>query len=844
MKKRRMGRRKTALLSALAVFFGIVPARAALAQSVAETAEAIGKARVPTRILFITAHPDDEASALLSYLSHGLDADVALMTLTRGQGGQNAIGPEQGEELGILRTSELLAASQHNGVTQYFSRVSDFGFSKSAEQTMKIWGDVPLEDMVRVIRTFRPDIVINGWGGVHTGHGQHQASGILTPKAVTMAADPSAYRDQFAEGLVTWKVTHVLDVRRSEQKNGFRVPLEQVSAIWGKNYNQFGRESLVYHRSQGVTAFLGAPYLRMALYLIVEEGTGEEKKIGPRDLAEDLASLGGGNAAMRTSLIEADNFLKSAQEAALQLNWDASAKALADAGTRIAKLETDAKAAGDSNLKWELGQVHQRIDKALADACALHIEARSDRNEVVAGSAFNVNTVVTARRTQGLTIHGTSVSAPSGWNVAAKSSNDANEAPVEGTFVVGIPASATAKETPVDEVLPFPAPLVYARVDAALNDYSFSAAEPVVSVQATSTSVDTYPLTLVPAVTLTMEPRQIVQPEARTGQTIDLLARVRYHAEKPVKVEVGVDVPSGWSVAPVAPLSFEAAGDQLVRFAITPPQKVGAGNYKLEAYAKLGDQRYSVSVEPLASLPTRTVTEKPEATVHIFDLKILADLQVGYIAAANDMIPASLNQLGISVHLLSEVDLAFGDLSHFDAVVVGIRAYELREDLLRANPRLLDYVKNGGTLVVQYQKNFTWNKALPAPYPARMSDATLRTTNPEAPVAFLAPDNPLLNYPNRITPEDFNGWIQERGLYYWATFDSRYQPVLGLTDPGEDQDNGALVYAKVGQGVYVYTGLSFFRELPAGVPGAYRLFVNLLSQRKNSAGGTKNTSHQ
>ena len=161
----------------------------------AETAEAIGKARVPTRILFITAHPDDEASALLSYLSHGLDADVALMTLTRGQGGQNAIGPEQGEELGILRTSELLAASQHNGVTQYFSRVSDFGFSKSAEQTMKIWGDVPLEDMVRVIRTFRPDIVINGWGGVHSGHGQHQASGILTPKAVTMAADPSAYRE-------------------------------------------------------------------------------------------------------------------------------------------------------------------------------------------------------------------------------------------------------------------------------------------------------------------------------------------------------------------------------------------------------------------------------------------------------------------------------------------------------------------------------------------------------------------------------------------------------------------------------------------------------------------------
>lgn len=819
---------------ALAVICAAWPVQA---QSVAETAEAIGKARVSTRILFVTAHPDDEASALLSYLSHGLGADVALMTLTRGQGGQNAIGPEQGEELGILRTSELLAASQHNGVTQYFSRAPDFGFSKSAEQTMKIWGDVPLEDMVRVIRTFRPDIVINGWGGVHSGHGQHQASGILTPKAVALAAEPSVFPDQFKQGLVTWKVSWVLDVKRSEQKDGFRVPLEQISAIWGKSYNEFGRESLVFHRSQGVTAFLGAPYLRMPLYLVVEEGSGETKRIGPRDLAEDLAFLAGDNAALRKSLTEVDHSLSTAQEAALRLDWDSMAKSLADGGSQISELEKSApkQAASNLNLRWELAQVRQRIDRALADACAVHIEARADMNEIVAGHSFHVNTNVTLRRSSSVTFHEINLVAPAGWNVVSKSSNDANEAPVMGSIVVSVPEDGAARTNPGDVILPFAPPLVMARADLAVGDYSFAAFEPVVSVQTTSTSVDTYPLTVVPAVTLTMEPRQIVQPEARAGEPIELLARVRHHGEGAVKVEVGVDAPGGWSVSAVPALSFEAAGDQLVQFAITPPRKIATGNYSLQAFAKAGGKRYSVSVEPLPSLPTRMTSETPKATVHIFDLKIPAALQIGYIAAANDTIPESLGQLGIGVRLLSEVDLAFGDLSRFDAIVVGIRAYELREDLLRANSRLIDYVENGGTLVVQYEKNFTWNRVLPAPFPARMSDVTLRTTNPESPVAFLAPGNPLLNYPNKITPDDFKGWVQERGLYYWATFDNRYQPVLGLTDPGEDQDNGALVYAKVGNGVYIYTGLSFFRELPAGVPGAYRLFVNLISQRKNSA---------
>ncbi len=214
-----------------------------------------------------------------------------------------------------------------------------------------------------------------------------------------------------------------------------------------------------------------------------------------------------------------------------------------------------------------------------------------------------------------------------------------------------------------------------------------------------------------------------------------------------------------------------------------------------------------------------------------------AGLRIGYIAADNDTLPEILRQIGIRVDLLDDVTLAFGELDQYDAITVGIRAYELRSDLIRSNARLLEYVKRGGTLLVQYQRDFAWNKELPAPFPATMPDSTSRVTDASSPVKFLAPDNPLLNFPNKVTLADFEGWVQERGLYFWGTFDSKYTPVLGFQDPNEPEANGALLYARDGKGVYIYTGISFFRELPAGVPGAYRLFVNLLSQtqRERSA---------
>jgi hypothetical protein len=365
-----------------------------------------------------------------------------------------------------------------------------------------------------------------------------------------------------------------------------------------------------------------------------------------------------------------------------------------------------------------------------------------------------------------------------------------------------------------------------------IDGYSFAVPRTVDSMKATTTGIDTYPLELVPAVTLTPDPQQIMVPAERASRTLTLLTRVRYHGTKPAKVSVGLHAPKGWELQPIAPLDFSGPGDQLIRFSVTPSANVAAGAYPLHPFAQLDGQKFTTSLEPIPSLPTRDWSEPADVTVHVLNLAVPAHLRVGYVAASNDPIPDTLRQIGIQVDLLDEVALAFEDLSRYDAIVVGIRAYDLRPDLMRSNRRLLDYVQQGGSLIVQYQRDPQWVSAMP--YTATMPSQTSRVTDANSPVHFLAPDNPLLNSPNKITLADFEGWDQERGLYFLGTFDSHYQPVLGLTDPGEPETNGSLVYAHYGKGIYIYTGLSFFRELPAGVPGAYRLFVNLLSQTQHA----------
>jgi hypothetical protein len=355
----------------------------------------------------------------------------------------------------------------------------------------------------------------------------------------------------------------------------------------------------------------------------------------------------------------------------------------------------------------------------------------------------------------------------------------------------------------------------------------------VTFLSAATAHAERVPVRTVPAYTLAVEPKQEIEKLAANHQPFDVFLRVHSYSQKAATVSVGLDVPAGWKSSGPVDVSFAGEGDRYAKITLTPPTKLAAGHYTITAYAKRGEEKFTTSIEPLVSMPTLTWEEPAQTLVHAFDIKVPENLRVGYISAESEPVPDALKMLGIQVEMLDANALNFGDLSKYDAIVVGVRAYELRSELPGANQRLLDYVQNGGTLVVQYQRDFAWDGKNYAPYPAKIAnkqgDPLPRITDENSPVKFLKPDDPLLNTPNKITQDDFKGWVRERGLYFWSEYDSRYTPLLAMNDPGEKDLDGALLYTKLGKGTYIYTGIAFFRQLPEGVPGAYRLFVNLLA---------------
>ncbi len=810
----------------------------------AETIEAIDSARVSTRILYITAHPDDESATLLTYLARGLHADVALLTLTRGEGGQNALGPEQAPQFGLIRTQELLAATRGYGVKLFFTRAPDFGYSKTPEETMKVWGDAVLGDMVRVIRTLRPNIVINGWGGVHGGHGHHQTSGLWTPRAVQLAADPKAFPEQIVEGLQPWgsdmNPVAVLDTERGGGTAGSALPVDDISPLWGKSYREIALDAFVNHRSQGIAGFLGSPFLRRPLTLIAEGGTKFEPAILDKPLHEIAGDSEGEGcrygAAFCPGLREAEGRIAEAREAALHLEWKKSAESLAAAGQNVESLFHRAHWRGTEPLLQDLRNAQAKINRALALTAGLEVTARADKSELVAGESFQVSASARCRKESGCSPGELRIDLPKEMQESRREGDPGKG--YQFTVHVGPPVPPSATQQALlpgldnrnwERLLPEPRPLVFVNQAITIAGYSFEVSEPVIHIQASSTRVDRVLPRIVPAYTLAVEPKRAVEVPGNPRKPFDILLRLHSYATLPTKINVSLDVPEGWSSSAPQTLEFAGEGDKYARFTVTLPEKFAPGTYKIGAYAQRGDEGFANSLEPLPSLPAQLWSEPAECRVHAFDVSVPENLRVGYITAENEPIPEALARLGIRVEMLDAAALAFGDLSKFDAIVVGVRAYELRSDLASANQRLLDYVKNGGTLVVQYNRNFVWDRVKPSPYPATMGNDTLRITDETAAVTFLKPDDPLLNRPNKITQDDFQGWVQERGLYFWDKFDEHYTPLLAMHDPGELDLTGGLVYARYGKGTYIFTGLAFFRQLPEGVPGAYRLFVNLLS---------------
>jgi LmbE family N-acetylglucosaminyl deacetylase len=821
-------------------------------QSLPEVIEAIEKARVTTRILYVTAHPDDEPGAVLSYLARGLHADVALLSLTRGEGGQNALGPEQAPQLGVLRTEELMNATRVYGTRLFFTRAADFGYTKTSDEALKVWGDQTLEDMVRVIRTFRPHVIINSWGGVRGGHGQHVASGLLTPQAYAMAADAKAFPKLADEGLQPWKAEALLQLSRgSAPADGFSIPVSEISPLWGKSWGEIGVEGYLNHRTQGVGGVRSSPFFRRPVTLVAVDGA----KLDALLLAAPLTSLAGRFAGLEDLLLQGlkdvDDSLGKAEKAAQKVDWTEVALHLSRAGRDLHALQRDVQKQESKIVERaikELEEIEVRIKAAMVAAMGLRMEATAGRGEIVKGEPFAVAVQWRRRMEPALFLEEPRLEEPAGWvqevlTEKAVGSVNLRAAPTKQVEIEKDEAKERQNHRIADSIFPWPEPLATVSIFGMVHAYRFIYEVPVTATRVTSVSAETRPLLLVPAVTLTVEPKEIVvvrggnqKSEIRNQKQIEreIVVRVRHYATATEKITVGIEVPAGWS-APSPngagqTVEFTGAGDQLVRFTVRPPAKIAAGKYELKAYAKRADgEEFRTSLEPLPTLPTRMWSEPAVARVHVMDVTVPKNLRVGYVTAENDLIPQALREIGVHVELLDEAALAFGELSKYDAICIGIRAYELRSDLARANQRLLDYAAAGGTLVVQYQREGVWNQLKPAPYAATIGNG-LRTTDENSPVRILEPLHPLLNFPNVIRIEDYSGWVQERGLYYWGTFDAKYTPVLAMKDPGEQEALGALVYAKHGKGVYIYTGLSFFRQLPEGVPGAYRLFVNLLSQ--------------
>jgi LmbE family N-acetylglucosaminyl deacetylase len=844
-----------------------------------ETVEAIENARVTTRILYITAHPDDESAAVLTYLARGLHADVALLSLTRGEGGQNDLGPEQAPQLGLIRSQELLAATRGYGVKLFFTRAKDFGYSKTPEETEKVWGGEVLQDMVEIIRAFRPTVVINGWGGVHTGHGHHQAAGLLTPKAVQLAADPNFKvrgSSSAQENAAPWgdrRPILLLDVDRGEKPQGYPLPLDDVSPLYGKSWREIGLDAFANHRTQGITGFLNSPFLRRPITLKREDGG----DFDPASLNEPLGPLDEdfevGNKGVDPLMRAVDASLVAARDAALRLDWKASSDFLIAADKKLNQIPLPALSSQTPAPIQSLFQsIHRKRDKinaALVLVAGVRLDAISDRSELVPGETFTVRVEPHHRDAINGDFRKISLALPQDWNIV-KEEPEQNGAI---RFTVSIPQAlrfpqntsewllwssriqANAPGLPSPALLPEPPPLVTAAQDVVLDGYSFTAISPVTSIRATSTRADRIAPRVVPPYTLAVEPKQVINILAKSEfgprKPFEVLLRIHSYATQPGKVSVGLDVPRLWSVTAPVLLDFNGPGDQYARFQVTPPLMLAAGSYKISARSynsadpatSAKDQKLALSLDPLPTMPTLLWAEPAQCIVHAFAINVPQNLRVGYITAESEPIPDALRMLGIQVDLLDAQALAFRDLSKFDAIVVGVRAYELRPDLVAANQRLLDYTANGGTLLVQYQRDFIWDKSSFAPYPALVSPPASpakdggtpaprplpRITDENSPVRFLKPNDPLLNRPNKITQSDFKGWVQERGLYFWTQFDSKYTTLVAMHDPGEPDLNGALVYARYGKGVYIYTGIAFFRQLPEGVPGAYRLFVNLLS---------------
>jgi LmbE family N-acetylglucosaminyl deacetylase len=803
-------------------------------------------------VMMIAAHPDDENTALLAYLARGRHLRTAYLSLTRGEGGQNLIGSEQSDELGIIRTEELLAARRIDGAEQYFTRAIDFGFTKTAEETLgsKWPREKVLGDVVWAIRRFRPDVIILRFTGTpRDGHGQHQASAILGKEAFAASADPARFPEQL-KYVHPWQVqrlmTNLASFTPEQEKEVEKIPnklavdLGAYSPELGYSYNEIAGMSRSQHRSQA----MGTAERKGAVinYFVTDRGDRATKDIFD-SINLGWSRLDGG--------AEIGRLLNQATAAFVPAHPETLLPILAKVRAVMAPL-----AAASKNPLVENKLV--ALDETIALAGGVTVEALADKPAVIPGGTLKVTLTALARNPGQVTLLGAKFLGIGGLPSPTVTPKVlVFNKPIEYPVNLKVPETQPYSQPywltlPKDNAMytvpdqsevgnPENAPVLSAEFHLRVGIIEIILKRPVERRYVDRVYGErTRPLAIVPPLSLDLGEIALVFPNSQPRR-IEIPVRSNFGR---VAGEIRLEVPAGWTVDPPVHRFDLGGGEEqtIAEFRLVPP--TGESQGSLRAVATVGERVIASNTRVIDYSHIHAQTLFPPSQVRVVrgDIINLAHT-VGYIAGAGDEVPEALRQMGSEVTLLSPGDLAHGDLSKYDAIVTGVRAFNTRSDLRLNYQRLFKYAEAGGTLVVQYntpegnglgrstaQPPETSTLAHVGPYPIKTGRD--RVTIEEAPVTFPNPNNVLLHRPNEITARDFEGWVQERGLNFASEWDPRYQSVLESHDPGEKPLLGGELYTRYGKGAYIFSSYDWFRELPAGVPGAYRLFANMLSAAK------------
>ena len=878
-------------------------------------------------VMMIVAHPDDEDGALLTYLSRGLGARAVLMTLNRGEGGQNAMSADAYDALGIIRTNELLKADAYYGVIQLWGTEVDFGFSKTQEQSFERWGhDRVLYDAVLAVRRERPQVIVSTFvGGITDGHGQHQVSGEIAQEVFKAAGDPKVFPEQLKDGLQPWHPLAVYsmvpfapikDGKMFDYATGKWAPARfknyvtgewstqapsadvtmqagRLDAVLGRSYQQIAREGWGEQKTQngGANPALSGPSATSYhLWAVTAEAAGaaasrnedlfHNHKVNIDTSVAGLARLVKGNppAWLSTGLRQIDLDLKQFETARQGRTGTAVARELApiyrqtlELRKRVAASNLDAEA--KAGLLFELDTEIGKFQTALKELLGLELVAFTTKSDSVqsggpfrGGSADEMPRSVTpgeefkvrvhaAQATVETTLQRVWLESQSGdrWKTenttgaieTAASVNDStfrvraaeNAEPTQAYFTrpsIEQPYYDVSKaEWRLRSFAPYP---LAAWAQFTFDGLPINVGQVVQTLQRVQGQGGFYePLVVTPLIGVRMEPEARILPLDGSA----LPVRVTVHTQAAAEGTVSLELPTGWRAEPAeASFHLASAGDtEPIQFFVTPAATQEAA-YAIQAVARWDGHFYRTGWQSVGYAGLRPYNQYKPALLKTreVDVKLAAGLRIGYVMGTGDLVPEAIEGLGAAPHLLTASELTSGELSQWNVIVIGIRAYSARPELTAAQARLAEFVRRGGTLIVQYQSsNF------PAPFPLSMGRMPERVMDERAQVKLLNPADPLLKWPYAITDADFGGWVEERGHSFLDSWDASYTALTETSDPGQDPQRGGLLVAHPGKGTYIYVAYALYRQLPELVPGAYRLLANILSAGQNDAARSSQT---